>query len=102
MANIPQFAFPFRIADGEPAVNEQGSIADVAACVTAICLTRPGDLMDAPTFGLPDPTFTQEPLRADELLNPISVWEPRAKLLAEISPAAYDVAIENVNIDVEA
>lgn len=102
MTNIPQFAFPFNIKNGEPAVNEQGSIADVAACVTAICSATPGELMDAPDFGLPDPTFSQGPVSTQELLNPIAEWEPRAHLLAQIAPAAYDAAIVNANIEVGA
>lgn len=100
MAEIPHFDLPFRYHGGAPAVNEQGSDDDVSACVFAVVATEPGTFLDLPDFGLPDPTFSQEPIDPATILGPISRWEPRAVALAETNPSAFDDAIENVNIEV--
>jgi hypothetical protein len=100
MAEIPHFDYPFRYVKGAPVVNEQESTADIVACITAICNTEPETLYDLPAFGLPDPTFAQEPLDPKRLLGPIARWEPRAPLLAEVNPTAFDAAVVNANIEV--
>jgi hypothetical protein len=97
---VPHFDVPFRYQGGAPVVNEQGSDADVAACVFAVVATEPGVFLDLPDFGLPDPTFSQEPIDPATILGPISVWEPRARALLEITPSILDDAIENANIEV--
>lgn len=100
MAEIPHFDLPFRYSQGVVAVNEQGSDADIVDCVFAVCATEPGQFLDLPEFGLPDPTFSQMPVPASQILGPIARWEPRAVTLAQINPSLLDEAVENANIEV--
>lgn len=100
MAEIPHFAWPFRYMGGEAVVNQQGSADDVLACVSAVLGTEPGQIFDEPDFGVPDPTFEQEPISTAAIVGPVSHWEPRATLLAETNPSALDAAIANVNLKV--
>ena len=99
MTEIPHFALPFEYQNGAPVVNEQNSDADVAACVFAVCACEPGQLLDLPEFGLTDLTFEQEPINPIEIINPITRWEPRAPVLVETNPDAYDAAIVNAEIE---
>lgn len=82
----PHFAFPFRVANGRVAVNEQDSPDDVAACVQAVLRTRPGERDALPNFGSPDLTFHQLPVDPDTLADLVEGWEPRARVLAEQDP----------------
>lgn len=100
MADIPHFALPFRFENGRAVVNEQDSVEDVAACVEAVLRTRPGERDDLPTFGVPDPTFSQAPLSTDALVRQVQAWEPRAEILATDHPDALDAAIQRVQLDV--
>lgn len=100
MAEVPHFDLPFRYSGGVAAVNEQGSDADVADCVFAVCATEPGQFLDLPDFGLPDLTFSQMPISASQLLGPIARWEPRAHTLVTVNPSLLDEAVENANIEV--
>jgi hypothetical protein len=101
MISAPHFDLPFRFSGGSAVVNEQGSEGDVAACVYAACATEPGALLDRPTFGVPDITFSQEPIQPSALLGPISRCEPRARILAQINPSRFDAAVVNANIEIQ-
>lgn len=98
---IPQFDLPFRILNGQEALNEQGSDNDIATNVFAICASEPGQFLDLPLFGLPDLVGEDVPIPASTLLRPIAVWEPLAEVLAEVNPSLLDAAIENANIQVK-
>jgi len=98
--SVPHFDLPFRYFNGSAAVVEQSSVEDVANCVFAVCATEPGQFNDAPEFGLPDLTFEQEPINRQRILGPISRWEPRAKVLAELNPTVLDSAIVNANLQI--
>lgn len=99
MAEIPKFDLPLRYSKGKASVNEQGSVEDIAACVTAVCLCRPDDLMDNPDFGVPDPTFKQS-VNAQDFLPFIERWEPAASVLAQVSASKLDEAVINAEIEV--
>lgn len=99
--SVPHFNVPLRYVNGAPTVNEQDSPADIAACVYAVVATEQGSRDEMPDFGLADPTLTQEPIPAAILLAQISQQEPRAPLLVDAVPDAYDAAVVNVNIEVE-
>lgn len=50
--------FPFRLGpDGSIASVAQGSDRDVENLLVAAVLTRPGERIQAPTFGIADPVF---------------------------------------------
>jgi hypothetical protein len=101
MPAIPHFDLPFRYHNGQAAVNEQGTDADIAACVFAVCATEPGQFLDTPLFGLPDLVGSQVPIPTSAVIGPISRWEPRARILAEVNPSLLNAAIQNANVEVE-
>lgn len=98
---IPQFDLPFRILNGQESLTEQGSDEDVANNVFAICASTPGQFLDLPTFGLPDLVGEDVPIPASTIVQPISTWEPQAKVLVEVNPALFDTAVQNANVQVE-
>lgn len=100
-AAIPHFDIPFRYNKGTPAVVEQDSVAEVANCVLAICSTEPGQFFDSPDFGLRDMTFSQQPIKREEMLQAIQQWEPRAITSIDSFISAIDEAIAEANIEVE-
>lgn len=101
MADVPHLALPFRYVGGAPAVNEQDSPDDVAACVEAVLRTRPGQRAEHPDFGAPDPTFAQRPLDLDAVVVRVETWEPRAHALAEEHPDVFDETVSNVLVTLE-
>jgi phage baseplate assembly protein W len=96
--NVAHFGLPFRYEDGRAAVNEQGSPEDIAACVEAVLRTEPGERIERPDFGLPDPTFSSLPLDLGDLIAAVSRWEPRARVLAEQYPDLLDEAVARVRL----
>lgn len=84
MTDIPHFALPFRFATPEAAVVEQDSIDEIAYCAYAILACPLGFRVDLPEFGLPDLTFTQQPVDVQIVAQAIEEWEPRA--LVEFTP----------------
>lgn len=72
------FAFPFmRDTTGHIAVNAQDSPDDIADCVEASLMTPAGWRVDAPLFGISDPTFAA-PVNIEQLMAEIERDEPRA------------------------
>lgn len=98
---IPQFDQPFRIVNGQESVVEQGSDDDVANNVFAVCATTLGQFLDLPLFGFPDLVGEVVPIPTSTIINPISVWEPQARILAEVNPSLFDTAVQNANVQVE-
>lgn len=98
MTDTPHFAFPLRYANGHAQVNEQDSMDDIEACVTAICLTSPGDRVELPDFGIVDPAFGQEPILTAPLISQIEAYEPRVSILVNAAPDQFDAAVVNVAI----
>lgn len=98
MPDTPHLALPFRVTNGRPAVNEQGSLDDVAACVRAVLLTRPGERDALPDFGTPDFTFQQLPVDLDALVALVEAAEPRARVLAEQNPDLFREAVLAVRL----
>jgi phage baseplate assembly protein W len=95
---VPHFAYPFRLVGGAPAVNEQDSLDDVAACVSAALLTSPGDRDERPEYGVSDPTFSVLPMDPDALVAEVQTWEPRARILADEDPSGFAEAVERVRL----
>lgn len=98
--DAPHFDLPFRLDGSSFAVVEQDSIEDVADCVTVIASTPIGWRDEAPTFGIPDPTFLKQPLDAQEIAREIGSQEPRALLIVEERPDLQDELIDRINIGV--
>ena len=84
MAEVPHYATPFRIVNGEIAVVEQDSVEDIEQCVEAVLRTILGSrLLDAPDFGVPDETFVQQTPNpsAEIYITAVEAQEPRARVL---------------------
>lgn len=79
----PHFSLPFRFQGNPPVavMTEQDSVDEIADCIEAVVLTRPGERMELPNFGLRDPTFTG--VSDDDLMTAIERWEPRATIAVE-------------------
>ena len=63
--SVPCYAWPFTFTDDGPGVVEQGSFAEVLACVQTVVNCSVGACPELPTFGIPDPTFTERTASAD-------------------------------------
>lgn len=75
---VPCFAWPFTFTAAGPGVVEQGSYAEVLACVQTVVNCPVGACPELPTFGIPDPTFQAAPPNAAALIAAIAKWESRA------------------------
>jgi phage baseplate assembly protein W len=98
MTDVPHFAFPLRYVNGHAQVNEQDSMDDIEACVTAICLTSPGQRVELPDFGIEDPAFGQEPIPTAPLVSQIQTFEPRVTIMVDAEPDRLDSAVVNAGI----
>ena len=102
--DAPHFDFPFHFHSHQGILTtaevEQDSIDDISNCINVICLTPLGWFAEAPNFGLPDLTFNQQPLDANELSGVIVEQEPRSILVIEEAPDRYDELIARVKIQV--
>lgn len=101
MPSIPHFSFPFRVENGQVATVEQDSRAEIEDCVEAVLRTIFGTRIDAPEFGIPDETFTQqEPSPSAEVyLAAVEEAEPRARLLSRAR--LKDMATKHITIQTE-
>lgn len=83
MPETPHFSLPFRFIGGTAtaAMTEQDTVDEIADCIKAIVLTRPGERMELPQFGIDDPTF--QGLNKDDLMAAIERWESRATVAVE-------------------
>jgi phage baseplate assembly protein W len=98
MADVPHFALPFRFHRGRAVEVEQDSTDDVAACVEAVLLTRPGERDALPDFGSPDFTFSPRPVPAESIAAAVERWEPRVHLLAEEEPDRFSATTSRVRL----
>lgn len=100
-AQVPHFRWPFRIdPDGTAAVVEQDSADDVTQCVQVLLATRPGERVELPEYGTPDPVFAVATQHA-EILAAAERWEPRATLAdLETFPDSVDELIRHVRSQV--
>lgn len=97
----PHIDMPFRIAGSSVAQMEQNSSQDIEQCVLACLKTKRGSRVDAPEYGIPDPTFgplTPE-VNVDELLTAVEEVEPRVTLISEVE---FEEMVERVRIEIEA
>lgn len=98
---IPRFALPLRYVNGDAITNDQGSLGDIASRVYAACAIEPGMFDDAPTIGLRDLTFTEEPLSSSQIAQMLSHSVPDAEILVEADPSKFDASLVQVGIAVK-
>lgn len=98
--DIPHFTYPFRLEAGHFATTEQDSLDDITSCVTTICLTPDGWFPELPEFGLPDLTFSHQPVGSSALEEIIVRQEPRARTLIEEDRDAIDTLATHIRVNV--
>jgi len=102
VADVPQFAQPFRVVNGAVVEVEQGSVEEIEDCVESILRTIVGTRIDDPEFGIPDEAFIQQtPNSSAELyIAAIEAQEPRARALGHAR--LEELATKVVTIETEA
>ena len=95
--DLPQFDGPFRLnPDGQVAVVEQDSPAEVGVAVLNILVCPQGANTTDPAFGVPSLLFGSLPVDLTDIQAAVTGQEPRARYsLAEIA-AAVDLASETI------
>lgn len=78
MSDVPHFALPFCFSTPQARVVEQDSIDEIAYCTYAVLICPQGFRVDLPEFGLPDLTFSQQPVDRELIRATVEEWEPRA------------------------
>jgi phage baseplate assembly protein W len=100
---IPHFTYPFAfVADKDgnvhAAENDQDTLEDITACVTAIVSTPLGYREELPDFGIRDMTFSENGVNIDEIQIAIQQWEPRADVLIEEDSSMLQYFVDIVRI----
>jgi phage baseplate assembly protein W len=103
VSKVPHLALPLRLDGSSFAEVEQDTTDDIAACVEAIVLTRPGDRDEIPDFGTTDAAFGQvdaegRPVDAELLVDQIEEWEPRVRVLVDQAPERFDETARRVSV----
>jgi hypothetical protein len=97
----PHFALPFRFAAGGAAVVEQDTSDEIMTCVLAVLLCPVGFRVELPTFGIPDPTFSEGVPDAQVIEAAVSEWEPRAQAIVTARPDVLDALVAYVTTAVD-
>jgi phage baseplate assembly protein W len=85
MDDVPHIAWPIRVNGVAYATCQQDSTDELAANVaTLVCFER-GSRVEAPDFGITDPTFAVMPIDVTEIEQQIADYEPRARLDIELT-----------------
>jgi hypothetical protein len=98
--SLPHLANPLTFAGGRFGVVEQDTDEHVSQCILGIVGTPQGSVIDDPTFGVVDPTFSRQPLDTSLLRAQIARQEPRAQTTILAQPDALDALIEHVTVQV--
>lgn len=102
MPDLPHFALPFQFVSGGAAVVEQDTADEIMTCVLAVVLCPRGFRVELPTFGIPDPTFTERTANADVIEAALAEWEPRTQELVTSEPNALDAFVSDVRVRITA
>lgn len=97
---IPHLDIPLRYVASKPVTVEQDSIEDIINCVEAILRTFRGQRLEAPSFGIEDPSFYNQPIDLQTILSAVLDQEPRAAVLIEQHPDTFDALIDDVLVKV--
>lgn len=102
MTDVPQFAIPPRIVDGQLATVEQGTVDELAARVNLLCHTPPGWLDSWPKFGLADQAFRKGGADGAYVAGQIQTWVPDASTVVEENPTLLDAGLDFLGLRVAA
>lgn len=95
---IPHFRWPLSLgADGTFATVEQDTLDDVGQCVAVLVLTRRGERVELPEYGIPAPLFDVG--RIDQSIAPaIERWERRANVETDEAIDELDELVRNLQV----
>jgi phage baseplate assembly protein W len=85
MDDVPHIAWPVQVMGRTFAIVQQDTSDEVAANVAVLCSFRRGSRIEAPDFGITDPTFQIAPVDTTEIERQIAVYEPRAELAITVT-----------------
>jgi len=97
----PHFDLPFRFSGGKAVEVEQDTDEDIYNCVWAALVTPEGFRPEVPDFGMPDLTFMNQPIDSAFVMQRILASEPRATIVLDEHPDAFDVLIAKLTVNVE-
>jgi phage baseplate assembly protein W len=99
----PHLTVPFRVdSSGSAAVVEQDSFDDISQCVRVLLLTRLGERIELPAYGVPDQVLTMEGnLDAGDITARIETWEPRTKALVDSEIDALEESVRRLSVRLE-
>ena len=100
MADIPHLALPLRFVNGAAVVTEQDTTDEIMACVLAVLLCPLGYRVELPTFGIPDPTFSEGVVSSDVIEAVLGEWEPRSHEVADAWADGLDMFVSRVLVRV--
>lgn len=94
---VALMSFPFRLGpDGSVVTLPQNSSDYYAELIAALIQTKPGELKQAPLFGVNDPTFAQ--IDAAELVYKVGLFGPPAQIISVrakfITDTRQDIQVE--------
>jgi phage baseplate assembly protein W len=99
---IPHFDIPLRYNGATPAVVDQDTVEDIINCVEVAIRTTQGQRIEIPDFGIPDLTFSQQPVPVQEIFDTILKYEPRATILIDQNPSVINQMIAEIKVRVSA
>lgn len=82
------------------AVAEQDTFEDIANCVECIVRTPYGFRNDSPEFGFPQTEFSVQPIVTEDVVEIVQAQEPRAFVLINERPDAFDTLVDTIIVDV--
>ena len=98
---LPHFALPFQIVGSTAATVEQDSIEDVSACVQVLVSTTVGERVEVPTYGVPDPVFSNvKDATPGNWISAIRKWEPRAATMISDQVSTVDELVRRLRVNV--
>jgi esterase/lipase superfamily enzyme len=98
LVNTPQFAFPFRVVNGMPAVVEQDSGTDYYQNAVVVMRYRAGERTAIPEFGIPDPALRENGVDPGEIIQAVTTWEPDIDV--DVIKSAILDGVENVDVPI--
>lgn len=97
-----QFAFPFRIANGQLVTTEQGSLDDIAGRVYTLALTEPPYFTRQPDLGLTNQAHRQGGADMAEVQRQMDTYVDDAHVLAEQDLSKLNDALAVIELSVRA
>ena len=104
---IPHLSVPLKLRGERFSAHEQNSDEEVGQCVESILRTPIGSRLSVPQFGIPTLEFSPNEDHIPEIINAITLWEPRAQeiitetgeTLVEFLAREYILRIESEGLD---